>query len=665
MINALKILLIFCIALPPGHVWAKSGEAKKVTISKPDLPWVDAEGIWSGKGKGSAKNSTGLGSGAGRADGNGNEIPAGSGQRGSGSNGKSGNGNSNENGNKNPHSGNGSPELMGSTATAGGQLRVHQLWWPVCMFLDQGIDQAKANAIVKGVIEKADRCQVNVVVWTRTVKTESWPPARGRTAHEPVNRLSVEKCNLPSELATAGSATALVPPNSAYDNMAAKMCDDEPKKGNLDVPEEERWNMSVAGCAELRKGDAVTDEKKKEHMKSGGSGAHSHNDAKGGVAASIEVTGGHSAEVVSHEAIGHSQMGKPNGSRYGLGIGEDADFEPGGGGEGPTTGDWSPAGCIEMRRRALDNTRGFGFDPSRQTYYVPPRNSEDYYDLQNGEPIFGSGKTNQNNAQNLIAQIPRGQTIGFNDAAAKNPQKPTDLTTQKPGEEKEIRDEVGEGKRHRLLNAAKAILTSAKNEEGLVDAKDETPETPRKPSPPPPGLPEKSGARLGFDDNAPKRFSGGSSGGESVKSSEAPPSDLYSGAVAEDGAAGASLQSSAQGFSQNGASGSSQSIGFDDNAPKRGVGADGAASSSARGGGNAYANESENGNAARATVVIRSPASESSTALDSEGEFFDEEGNPLPKGKRRSRNSARGKDSAERSSAREERLQRASKPPLH
>src|SRR5690606_815 len=118
----------------------------------------------------------------------------------------------------------------------------------------------------------------------------------------------VEKCNLPKELAAAGSATALVP----WEDTAARMCDVW-----KDLPDGSRVpDLDVAGCAQMRSGTSLTDEQKAK-MKGDGS----TNSASGGVAPSIEVPKGHTAGVVAHEAQGHSQMGKPNGAVHGNGIG--------------------------------------------------------------------------------------------------------------------------------------------------------------------------------------------------------------------------------------------------------------------------------------------------------------------------------------------------------
>jgi hypothetical protein len=130
------------------------------------------------------------------------------------------------------------------------------------------------------------------------------------------------------------------------------------------------------------------------------SDGHGHNKAAGSVAVSIEVVKGHTADIVAHEAIGHSQMGKPNGSRYGMGIGETVDTKPDGPNWKKRTGDpdnkWTPGGCDVMRKNAHVNTASevqkyfgaaqpFQYDAGRQTYYTP---SSKLYNMSSDPPLF-------------------------------------------------------------------------------------------------------------------------------------------------------------------------------------------------------------------------------------------------------------------------------------
>ncbi len=509
------------------NAWAEP--RKSVPIVKPDLPIVDSEAYWSRMERdlnGSGKKGSGFGSG---------DKSQTTGSAGAGSGSGSGNGGTEftkpGSGKMTEGSTPGSAAQAGASSSGGGSLQIHERWWPICMFMDEGIDQAKANEIIKGVIEKANRCRVNVVVWPRTVKTSSWPPAEGRTAHEAVNTLSINKCNLPPELAAAGSTTALVPPNSAYDNMAAKMCDDEPKKGDEKTPPEDRWNKSVAGCAQLRSGSEKP-EMSVDKMKGASGEAHSHTQAKGGVAPSIEVTGGHSADVVSHEAIGHSQMGKPNGSKYGLGIGEESDFtRPGG--VGPVTSEWSGEGCAVMYAKALPNTRRFGFDPSRQTYYVKPRDPSSYYDIKNDPPIFGTGKSLSLAAGKGPPQvIPQGQTIVANEENKKATTTPTDLTKSSAGQAI-LASEADEGGRHPKPKRAGEKLLAA-SDRGLAEAPELTEEAVTAIERPPSAVPPEQTGKLGINEGNVKARPPS----QSVASSDSV--DTYSGAAAGVGGAGTS-----------------------------------------------------------------------------------------------------------------------------
>jgi hypothetical protein len=278
------------------------------------------------------------------------------------------------------------PQTAGSGAVKGSGQQF-QKWWPICAFVDKSMPDDEANKVLKGVVDRAAQdCQVKIELFA--IKTD-WAPYGDNDVA--INKASVEKCNLPNGL--PGSATALVPSEIA----AAKMCN---SKKDIPEPPYWEWNKSTAGCAELRSGTKVDEQAHQAAMPSG----EAHSDKVGGnVAASIEVPLGWNTMVVSHEAIGHSQMGKPNGSRYGMGIGENEDFDssiPGtrGGKMDPT---WStvgslgsPSGCQVMRDQALNmseavkltgSSQPLLYDRNRQTYMSP---TSKLYDMSADPPLF-------------------------------------------------------------------------------------------------------------------------------------------------------------------------------------------------------------------------------------------------------------------------------------
>ncbi len=520
---------------------APAGQRSAVTIEHPDYQWVDAPGVWTrpegGLGKGDIANDFGAGAGlssgagtAGKPSKDGTEFTQ-PGSKGAGAVAK-------------PAENSGAQQ--GSSSTPGGQIEIHDYWWPVCAFMSPGVSQATANAAIKGMIEAANACKVNMVVWTKTVKAGTW----NEDDPADVNSKAVKNCNLPPNLATAGSATSLVMPPLT----AAKMCGATRPDGS--------WDPGVAGCAELRSG---TDTKKFKPSQLEGEGKGGG--AAGNVAASIEVPSGHDAGTLAHEIQGHSQFGQPNGSDHGNGIGG-----PGGGGGG---GMWSAVGCATMRATALPNTRRFGFDPRRQDYYVIPRNPDAYYDMTNDPPIFGSADKVQLAGPVPPLLTPAGSTLAFDEGAKKqntpDPKKPEDKkgAVVEDGDEKDIR--------HRKKNVVNVLLDNLKGEGKGSGPEDPTDSIARKPEEPPPSEGAKPSSRITFDESAPKGRVGSGGGGSAATSADAKPEDVYSGSTASASASAfAGEASPSQGpvaertsSFVNGPPGAATSIAFDESAPKR------------------------------------------------------------------------------------------------
>jgi hypothetical protein len=587
MAKVFKFLLILWLSTDAAMAAPKAQPRLTKTITQPEFKWVDAEGIWTRlKNSADGDGANGLGTGSGNGKGNGSG--AGNGNGGGTEFTQSGVG-----GGKNSGKGNGGGGQSGSSSTPGGSLVIHDLWWPICAFIDENVDQAKANAAIKGQIEMANRCGVNVVVWPKTVKANSW-------SNDPdsINKMQVDKCNFPKSLAAAGSATSMV----RWDDTAGHMCND-PKLDKDGKPIPGEWNEGVAGCAQLRSG--ASEDTLKKNKASGGEGGGGA--AKGGVAPSIEVPSGHNAPVLAHESQGHSQFGKPNGKIHGNGIGDDEVKEGPGG-----SGDWSESGCATMRETALPNDRRFAFDPQRQNYYFKPRNPEGFYDIANDPPIFQDSKDFSMAKGNGTLLTPPGQTIGFkDDTKVQNPpedKKPAD----KKGQATEMQD--GEDTRHRRKNVVNALLDSLKGEDGL-GPEDTVRSIARKPAGPPGSDPAKPNPRLGYDDSAAKGRVG-SSGGETVTSAEPAPQDVYSGASAPGDSS--NLAPASQGASvgtYQGSSGAGGALGYDESAPKGGVPMPNGATV---GGGVYGANANQGGTLSR---VVGSMNYKSS--MDGEEEFFD------------------------------------------
>ncbi len=633
MFNLLKrLVLCFFVAFPGGaYPISASKPAVPVTkITKPELPWLDVPGIWSRRLKKSGNESDSDGANSGSSDGS----------SGSGTNG----GRSSTTGTEyaKPNGGgsgerkklsDGTPGKAVSQSSSGGSVVTHDLWWPVCAFLDQSISDQKGSEILKGMADMAAACGVTVVFWKRTVA--NWGPNDPTS----INDKSVEKCNLPPSLAAAGSATALVP----WRNTAAKMCDDYKGDTNGDGQRDENeWNEGVAGCAQLRQNTSLSDKQKKDMESNSGGQKHGTSSAKGGVAPSIESPQGWSSGVVAHEAQGHSQMGKPNGKIYGLGIGTGDPEE----GEGSADeGRWSGQGCAVMRQTALPNTQKFSYDPTRLNYYTKPTDPIYYYDLMNGEKIFNSDQQFATNNSSLPLVSVAGRTAIVEDGPEKT-QNPSEIQSTKPKSASAKLEDGEDGHRHKPKTVTNKLLGSLKE----VVSDTERPETVNGAASPPSSEPVKAGPRLGYDESAPKGRSGKGSGGgaESVTSVESMPADIYSG----DASSSPSVQSSeASGalalVSVSGGTGAGASITFDDNAPK------GASGSSGGFTGRGIAAGSAEG--AAGVVRVGGQARSRNSAEDElDGdEFFDgvgEDGRPL-RGRRRTLRGQTARSQTERSGA--------------
>jgi hypothetical protein len=261
-------------------------------------------------------------------------------------------------------------QSSGGGGAVKGTGRALSKWWPMCAFVDQSVPDGQANQIMKELVDDAAKCDVHIQVFA--VKTD-WTQIGDD--YEKINNLTRKKCDLPNGL--QGSATALVP----WDLTAARMCNSKLNQGNLDDPNEfNDYDPGVAGCAEL------SSKSDQDPSKLNDADGHGHNKSSDNVAVSIEVKKGWTADIVAHEAIGHSQMGKPNGERHGMGIGEYEDMHPKDPNKPPgddsNTGGWTGLGCGVMRDNAHENTpsdvakyfgsaQKFLYDPNQQSYMIP------------------------------------------------------------------------------------------------------------------------------------------------------------------------------------------------------------------------------------------------------------------------------------------------------
>lgn len=476
-------------------VWMACGplvcEATNAKFRTPELPWIDAPPVW---GDPNGKNGDGTGdangdgtNGRGRGDGNGNEIAGnGKGKGGAGGGGGAGDGDNNK-----------------SQSSPGGGASQHlPYYYPMCLFIDEIHDQAKVNGEIKKMVdEAAQSCDVALIVFPFTVK--------GNYAdnQSEINEPQRKMCNIPEAgIAPAASASTCVRGMEADETMCSKQV---VENGKL------VWKPATGGCAEKRaaRGKTTPPPTDRAEYDAWLQRQEGHGGAKvggpGGVAVSIEDKSNCVAGTIGHEALGHSQMGEPNGEGHGHGIGNE---------KGSGSGGWTAAGCQSMRNNAFDNNGRWTWNPKQTTYYVKPKDPSQFKDFKKPEPIFKSG--------GVVASGPPGGTPGpvgsdrliTTDGTPKT--KPTDIKKLPQGG---FAMQDGEGERHKRRPGDQLV----DNGSDAPDEDEKLQGVKGRAAPPTPNGPVKPRTSLTYDESAPKRMSG--SGGGGVAGAEPVPVDLYSG----------------------------------------------------------------------------------------------------------------------------------------
>jgi hypothetical protein len=280
-------------------------------------------------------------------------------------------------------------------AGQGGGATAYPLWYPMCLFMGDHVSQGEGNKAVKGLVDEAAACGVNLVVFPITTKNIPYNP-------DAINSAQSSSCNLVDAFGRLGVTHGSTSTCAPFPDIAGWMCQDrlpDPPAGPGG------WNPAVKGCAVLAKsnpgdierqlrdaflregldpdrGVGLTkfnkrmEEIQKDMNNSGGSD---------GVLPSIEEGSSCSPGIVGHEALGHSMWGHPNGESDGNGIGFSVDA---GSGEGGSGSGWTPAGCTAMRGAAYPNDGRWKYDPNRQQYYVKENDPGKQWDLMSGRKVF-------------------------------------------------------------------------------------------------------------------------------------------------------------------------------------------------------------------------------------------------------------------------------------
>jgi hypothetical protein len=243
-------------------------------------------------------------------------------------------------------------------------------WWPMCLLLDPGVPDPEG--LIKGMIEIAKNCEVNLVVYPATLR-----PGYPDSAHGPNGFVDKElsTCNLQGTVpgATAGSVL-MVHQNIAASADMCKLYKPRAKPTDPQIPDPDQ----AAGCDDLRKGI-------QSNPSAAAQGLFS---AKGPISTGvITPNGGWNAEVAMHEVAGHGVMGELNGSRYGLGIGYDPVKDKGTPfSETNVSGNFNQAGCIVFQNAALPNDGRWKYDPTQPAYRME---TDPAKQLELGDPLFG------------------------------------------------------------------------------------------------------------------------------------------------------------------------------------------------------------------------------------------------------------------------------------
>lgn len=205
---------------------------------------------------------------------------------------------------------------LGQGTTVGSEGKSFGLWWPVCVLVD-GPD---ANSQITEMVKMSAACGVNLQPYSRVVTN-----GFGAENDSGINNGQRSSCNL-SEAGIASKGSTLFLTNKSS-TVADRMCK-KFKKDKETGKETNEPTTEVAGCNELANGSGTAEQQKNWKEQAG---KDSKGDGFGGVAGGsvavgiVDNEGYSSGNVYSHEAMGHGQMGWPNGASAGNGIGDPAD----------------------------------------------------------------------------------------------------------------------------------------------------------------------------------------------------------------------------------------------------------------------------------------------------------------------------------------------------
>lgn len=266
----------------------------------------------------------------------------------------------------------------GQGTTVGSEGKSFGLWWPVCVLVD-GPD---ANSQITEMVKMSAACGVNLQPYSRVVTN-----GFGAENDSGINNGQRSSCNL-SEAGIASKGSTLFLTNKSS-TVADRMCK-KFKKDTQTGKETNEPTTEVAGCNELANGSGTAEQQKTwtEAARNDSKGDGWGGVAGGSVAVGIVDNEGYSSgNVYSHEAMGHGQMGWPNGASAGNGIGDPADEKKGEAIKEGSLGAYTGRGCARMRASAIpDPEEKHKYYASKTKYYNHESMSKKPLAL--GEPIW-------------------------------------------------------------------------------------------------------------------------------------------------------------------------------------------------------------------------------------------------------------------------------------
>ncbi len=231
-----------------------------------------------------------------------------------------------------------------------GKIEAYDRWFPACIFLSPSV--GNGNAMVKGAVDMAAKCGVNLVVFPFYVKSTPGSP-------QAINAQARQSCNAIQGMGSQGVnrvASATVTGNPA---QAAKMCG--AGANDRDTCEDLTYNPG---------------EVYKQRYRMTGRGAEVNPTGSG-------IVGRNTPQALA-TTIFRQITGLPYGAGAGLGLGSWNEGDASAAGLAKSDG-LNDFGCNELRNRSLSNDGRWKYNSGQETYIVKG-DSERMFDL--GKPIF-------------------------------------------------------------------------------------------------------------------------------------------------------------------------------------------------------------------------------------------------------------------------------------